>query len=75
VYRVWDYDAAGKASLAAIGCDTRFASAMREEPLDLAQLAFGLLDGTVRWKREEDFFKAFDFDPMASRAYPDLVAK
>jgi hypothetical protein len=75
LHRVWAYDAAGKASLAAIGRDTKFGSAMREEPLDLAQLAFGSPDGTVRWKREEDFFKAFDFDPLAKRTYPDSVAK
>lgn len=40
LYRVWEYDAAGKASLVAIGWDTKFGSAMREDPLDLAQLAF-----------------------------------
>lgn len=75
LYRVWEYDAAGKAGLIAIGWDTKFGSAAREEPLDLAQLAFGSPDGTVGWKREDEFFKTFDFDPIASRAYPDPVAK
>jgi hypothetical protein len=71
IYRVWDYDAAGKATLVAIGWDRKLGSALTDGPVDTAPIVYGTPDGKVRWKTKEEFFKAFDFDPTAARAYPE----
>ncbi|WP_213954469.1 MULTISPECIES: hypothetical protein [unclassified Variovorax] len=71
-YRVWDYDDAGNPELVAIGWNTKLGSAMRNERLDDAEMAYGTPDGVVKWKTKEEFFKAFDFDAWAMRAYPEL---
>lgn len=67
-YRVWDYDANGRATLVALGWGARLR--LREpEKIDEAKILFGLPDGTIRWKSEEEFFQAFDFDPTGERAF------
>ncbi|MDB5800701.1 MAG: hypothetical protein JWL63_1640 [Rhodocyclales bacterium] len=70
-YRVWDYDEAGKAKLVAIGWNAKLGTALKSQRLYEANIIFGTPDGKRKWKNEEEFFKAFDFDPDASRAYPD----
>jgi hypothetical protein len=67
-YRVWEYDAAGKGSLVALGWNEKFTLG-KSEPLDSANIVYGTPDGTKKWANQEDFFKAFDFDATASRAY------
>lgn len=72
LYRVWDYDATGKAKLVAIGWNRRTGSAYSgTNNLDIIQMAFGTPDGKQRWKSKEEFFKAFDFDESASRVFPE----
>lgn len=72
LYRVWDYDASGKAKLVAIGWNRRNGSAFfGDNNVFSAKIAFGTPDGKEKWASEEEFFKAFDFDPSASRAFPE----
>jgi hypothetical protein len=68
-YRVWDYNDAGKGKLVAIGWNDKLTFG-KHERLDSATIIYGTPDGVPKWKSKEEFFKAFDFDPNASRAYP-----
>lgn len=67
-YRVWDYDASGKARLVALGWGARL-SLGKPDKIDEATILFGTPDGTVRWKSKEEFFQVFEFDPKAKRAF------
>ncbi|PLK46937.1 hypothetical protein C0V76_19355 [Uliginosibacterium sp. TH139] len=70
-YRVWEYDDAGKATLVALGWNNRLGSAVaKKEMFDFADIRYGTPDGKEKWQGKEAFFKAFDFDPNARRAYP-----
>jgi len=73
-YRVWDYDAEGKATLVALGWGKGI-DVGEPEKIDDAHIVFGTPDGKVKWKDQAAFFKAFDFDPTASRAFPEEQAK
>ena len=74
-YRVWDYDAHGKANLVAIGYNERYPwqSNFLDMP-DVGPKLYTTIDGkkTWDWRTEKDFFKTYDFDPNASRAYPEV---
>lgn len=73
-YRVWDYDANGKATLVALGWAAR-PSLGKPAKIDEADIRFGTPDGTERWKSKEEFFAAFDFDPQAKRAFAEAYVK
>jgi hypothetical protein len=73
-YRVWDYDDKGKPKLVALGWNDKFRPGMREA-VDFAEIIYGTPDGKQKWKTEEEFFKAFDFDPNAIRAYQGTKGK
>jgi hypothetical protein len=68
-YRVWEYDADGKATLAALGWGAWPTLLGKPAKIDEADIRFGTPDGTERWKTKEEFFAAFDFDPNAKRAF------
>ncbi len=70
-YRVWEFDANGKEKLVALGWNSKVRVTGKREPLDEAEVIYGTPDGVQRWKTEQEFFKAFDFDPYAARAFPD----
>ncbi|GAA5162783.1 hypothetical protein [Viridibacterium curvum] len=70
-YRVWEYNAAGKPTLVALGWNNRLGSTVgKKEMFDFADIRYGTPDGKEKWKSKEEFFKAFDYDPYAKRAYP-----
>jgi hypothetical protein len=71
---LWDYDAAGKAGLVALGWNAKMRHGKSEE-VDRADIVFGTPDGGPKWNTKEEFFKAFDFDPTAATAYPAQKGK
>jgi hypothetical protein len=73
-YRVWEYDDAGKGKLVAIGWNDK-ATFGKHERLDTATIIFGTPDAVPKWKNKEEFFRAFDFDPEARRAYSGAKGK
>ena len=70
IYRVWEYDDAGKGKLVAIGWNAKFSLFGKTEDIMHAQVIFGMPDGVERWKTKAEFARAFDFDEEAQRAYP-----
>ena len=69
VYRVWDYDDAGKGKLVAIGWNAEFSLFGKTKDIEHAKIIFGTPDGLERWPTKAEFAKAFDFDEEAKRAY------
>ena len=74
-YRVWEFDVGGKEKLVALGWNAKVSVTGKREPVDEADVIYGTPDGVQRWKTKQEFFKAFDFDAYADRAFPDRKRK
>ena len=74
-YRVWEFDVGGKEKLVALGWNAKVSVTGKREPVDEADVIYGTPDGVQRWKTKQEFFKVFDFDAYADRAFPDRKRK
>lgn len=71
-HRVYDLDAQGRPTLVAVSWNSKLRlNPLKKTHRDFADVVYGTPDGTVKWKKLEDFEKFFGFSSNAAEVFPD----